>query len=439
MQDNNSGDNDNVVPGIKSVTKEGVETSDGQGNTDNKTPRAWVNPNVTFADFLKQNKDEEEIKMEFIPPVLMSNGQKRVVFSAEEVKKGGSAFSLQLYGYFIGTSMDYRVVNAHLRRMWWRYDLKEIVKTAAGFYLCKFKSEKGMKEVLESGPWLVNNVPFFVNQWEPGVWLEKIEPEKVPIWICIHNIPIELWSGRSIGKLVSGIGRPMLMDKVTSERCLSKSGRLGFARVLTEVNANDDLPSFVEFSYPVIGSFPAKVGKLEVTYQWKPPSCTHCKVFGHSFNTCKIRPKTEDEVSAQVLKDALKINNDGETVDLNNQCVEDGFKVVGKKGRVFQKLNFDNNKSQRQSTEAKGIKQNAVKNNYGIKDNIDVEETDWNVESQKSQNHNVLRKGDKGKGIDGEGKEVIDQWQPHEFKYFRTQWIAAGFGNFDKDGMVIGD
>ncbi|XP_071737564.1 uncharacterized protein [Rutidosis leptorrhynchoides] len=276
---------------------------------------------------------------------------------------------------------------------------------------------------------------------------------------------------------------------------------VGMKANVDAVNANDDLPSFVEFSYPVIGSFPAKVGKLEVTYQWKLPSCTHCKVFGHSFNTCKIRPKTEDEVSAQVLKDALKINNDGETVDLNNQCVEDGFKVVGKKGRVFQKLNFDNNKSQRQSTEAKGIKQNAVKNNYGIKDNIDVEETDWNVESQKSQNHNVLRKGDKGKGIDGEcnnktyskdriktnnpfyvlvddegntdgntdeiiieesindkfddrwnlrnsekkklksyldkhnppGKEVIDQWQPHEFKYFRTQWIAAGFGNFDKD------
>ncbi|XP_071712897.1 uncharacterized protein [Rutidosis leptorrhynchoides] len=130
-QDNNSGDKDNVVSGIKSTTMEGVETSEGQGNINTKTPRAWVNPNITFADFLKQNKDEEELKMEFIPPALMSNGQKRVVFSAEEVKKGGSAFSLQLYGYFIGTSMDYRVVNAHLRRMWWRYDLKEIVKTAA--------------------------------------------------------------------------------------------------------------------------------------------------------------------------------------------------------------------------------------------------------------------------------------------------------------------
>ncbi|XP_071719040.1 uncharacterized protein [Rutidosis leptorrhynchoides] len=138
------------------------------------------------------------------------------------------------------------------------------------------------------------------------------------------------------------------------------------------------------------------------------------------------KPKTEDEVSEQVLKDALKNNNDGETVDLNNQCVEDGSKVVSKKGRVSHKLNFDNNnKSQWQSTEAKGIKQNAVKNNHGIKDNIAMEETNWNVESQKNnhgikdniameetnwnvesqknRNQNVLRKRDKGKGIDGEG------------------------------------
>ncbi|XP_071714436.1 uncharacterized protein [Rutidosis leptorrhynchoides] len=329
-----------------------------------KRPRAWANPNSTFADIMKQNKENDELKMEYIPPVLLSNGKKRVVFTEDEVKKGGSAFSLQLYGYFIGTSIDYRVVNAHLRRMWWRYDLKEVTKAAAGFYLCKFKSEKGMKEVLKNGPWLVNNVPFFVNQWEPGVWLEKIEPARVPIWICIHNIPIELWNGRGISKLVSSIGKPITMDKVTTYSCLQKSGRLGFARVLAEVNASDELPSSIEFAYPSFGSFPAKVGQLEVTYQWKPPLCTYCKVFGHTTKVCSKRPRTEDEVAAQIIKDAIRVDSTVDKINMNDVGNDDGFQIVGKKGRVFDRLKFTGNNAPKNSGKIQHDVQNVKSPNF---------------------------------------------------------------------------
>lgn len=258
----------------------------------------WSSSRVTFADMMKKNNEDEELKMEFIPPERLPNGQKRVKFTVEEVKKGGSCFSLQLYGYFIGTSMDYQVVNTNLRRMWRNHDLKEVTKTGAGFCLCKFKSEKGMKEVLESGPWLVNNVPFIINQWEPGVWLEKIEPHKVPLWVCIHNIPIELWNGRSLGKLVSSIGRPILMEP-----------------------------------------FQPKVGKLNVSYQWKPPLCTHCKVFGHTFKQCKIRPVSAEEEAAKVLKDALKVNAIENSGGNQNETDDDGFQMVGRKNKVVDRLN----------------------------------------------------------------------------------------------------
>ncbi|XP_071702801.1 uncharacterized protein [Rutidosis leptorrhynchoides] len=258
----------------------------------------------------------------------MPDGKKRVVFSVDEVQRGCSQFTLQLYGYFIGTSIDYRVVNMHLRRMWGIFDFKEVTKTAAGFYLCKFKSEKGMKEVLENGPWLINNVPFIINQWFPGVWLQKIEPRKVPLWVCVHNLPVELWNGKSIGKLVSSIGKPILMDKVTLERCKSKNGRFGFARVLVEVDASDELPNSLEFSFPAIGPYPARVGCLEVTYQWKPHVYTHCKLFGHSFKLCKIRPKTDDEKAAAAIKNALNIDNSRNKIHNGNSVDVDGFQTL---------------------------------------------------------------------------------------------------------------
>nr|GEX09731.1 RNA-directed DNA polymerase, eukaryota, reverse transcriptase zinc-binding domain protein [Tanacetum cinerariifolium] len=81
-----------------------------------------------------------------------------------------------------------------------------------------FKSEDGMKKVLESGPWMVQNVPLVLNVWEPRIWLDKTEPSLIPIWVCVYNIPMELCNGNGIGKIMSGVGKPLLMDNMTKER-----------------------------------------------------------------------------------------------------------------------------------------------------------------------------------------------------------------------------
>nr|GEY71149.1 integrase, catalytic region, zinc finger, CCHC-type, peptidase aspartic, catalytic [Tanacetum cinerariifolium] len=111
----------------------------------------------------------------------------------DDIKVGSEACVLQLYGYFVGTSMDYRVVNSNLSRMWRVYGIESITKTSFRiFFYFKFKSEEGMKTILESGPWMINNIPLVLNLWEPEIWLEKVEPGTIPIWVCVHNIPMEL-------------------------------------------------------------------------------------------------------------------------------------------------------------------------------------------------------------------------------------------------------
>ncbi|GJX75708.1 hypothetical protein Tco_0322519 [Tanacetum coccineum] len=191
------------------------------------------------------------------------DSSRRIAISVDDIKKGSEACALQLYGYFVGTSMDYRVVNANLSRMWRVHGIVEITKTSAGLFYFKFNNEEGMKAVLESGPWMVNNIPLVLNVWEPGIWLDKVEPSTIPIWVCVYGIPMELCNGNGIGKIFSGIRKPKLMDKLTRERCLKKSGKLDFARVLVEVSATDDLPNVLEIEYPQIGERPARVGKLE--------------------------------------------------------------------------------------------------------------------------------------------------------------------------------
>nr|GFC45158.1 hypothetical protein CTI12_AA318980 [Tanacetum cinerariifolium] len=196
-----------------------------------------------FAEKLKQGSKDLALKMEYMPSSVskLENGNKRISFSAEEVFKGGQACFLHLYGYFVGTSIDCRVVRGNLMKMWRVYDIEEITKTNVFYF--KFKSEEGMKKVLESGPWMIQNVPLVLNISKPGIWLAKTKPSSILIWVCVYNIPLELYNGNGIRKIISGVGKPLLMDKMTWERCLKKAGKMDFARVLVKVSTKDDLPN----------------------------------------------------------------------------------------------------------------------------------------------------------------------------------------------------
>ncbi|GKA50944.1 RNA-directed DNA polymerase, eukaryota, reverse transcriptase zinc-binding domain protein [Tanacetum coccineum] len=265
----------------------------------------------SFAEKMRKRAEDRELQMKFVPRFIstQSDGTKRIAISVKDIKKGSEACALHLYGYFASTSMDYRVVNANLSRMWRVYGIVEIAKTSSSLFYFKFKNEEGMKAVLESGPWMINNVPLVLNVWEPGIWLEKVEPSTIPIW--------------------------------TKERCLKKAGKLDFTRVLVEVSATDVLPQTLEIEYLSISDRPGIVGKLDVKYQWKPPQCTHCKIFGHTYLAFKIRPRTDEEIAARVLKDALKVNKCDVKAD------NDGFVVVGKKNKIVGvQSNFKKNSNQ---------------------------------------------------------------------------------------------
>ncbi|PWA72355.1 hypothetical protein CTI12_AA271370 [Artemisia annua] len=132
---------------------------------------------------------------------------------------------------------------------------------------------------------------------------------------------------------MSGVGKPMVMDKMTKERCLKKAGKLDFARVLVEVSANEELPSVLEIEYPPLGNRPARIGKLEVKYQWKPPLCTHCGTFGHSTLACKVRPRTVEEEAARNAKLKDVVSGDDQKKDGKGGMVNDGFVMVGKNNK----------------------------------------------------------------------------------------------------------
>ena len=53
----------------------------------------------------------------------------------------------------------------------------------------------------------MNGVPLSVWEWMLGSSREKIEPNKVPLWIGLRNVLVEVWNVEGLSYLASGIGK----------------------------------------------------------------------------------------------------------------------------------------------------------------------------------------------------------------------------------------
>nr|GEU69123.1 RNA-directed DNA polymerase, eukaryota, reverse transcriptase zinc-binding domain protein [Tanacetum cinerariifolium] len=63
------------------------------------------------------------------------------------------------------------------------------------------------------------------------------------------NVPIKAWSVKRISTLASIIGKPIIMDEVTIKICVTGVGRIGFARVLVEIDAEKGIKDKIKIMY----------------------------------------------------------------------------------------------------------------------------------------------------------------------------------------------
>ncbi|KAK9049404.1 hypothetical protein SSX86_031627 [Deinandra increscens subsp. villosa] len=280
-----------------------------------------------------------EETVQFCPPVVLESGEKVVMVKAEVIVQAKQLYRNHLYGHFVGSDLSLAFVRFNLYKMWKKFGIMDIQTNGAGIFLFKFDSEKGMNAILESGPWVVNNVPLCIKRWEPGVNMDKSDPVSVPTWILIKGLPMELWNTRGVCQVASCVGKPILFDKITQDKCGNYEGATGFARVLVEVIASEMQPCNVRVLYPQMGGVSNSSVNVSVEYQAIPAKCEHCQVFGHSFEECKLRPVTNMDVDGGSDVNCTNGHVDGNANSLDDSVSgnaikegDDGFQMVTKKG-----------------------------------------------------------------------------------------------------------
>ncbi|GJZ10328.1 ATPase, F1/V1/A1 complex, alpha/beta subunit [Tanacetum coccineum] len=105
--------------------------------------------------------------------------------------------------------------------------------------------------------------------------------------VKLRNVPIEAWSVKGISAIASSIGKPVIMDEVTTKMCVTGVGRLGFARVLVEIDVEKGIKDKVEIMYKSKNITDGTKKTMDVEYAWIPCICSQCKVFGHTDSFCK--------------------------------------------------------------------------------------------------------------------------------------------------------
>ncbi|GJS68035.1 RNA-directed DNA polymerase, eukaryota, reverse transcriptase zinc-binding domain protein [Tanacetum coccineum] len=200
----------------------------------------------TYASKLSTNSSDDGNKLFFVPTCTNKNGDDVVRFEEELVREGCEKWKHNVCGYFVRCRIPVYELKYNIRRMWGRFGLKDIVVDADEMCFFKFKSEEQMNFVLDQSPWLVNGKPMIVQNRDPEAIIIKEAPCKIHVWIKLFNVPLEAWSIKGISTISSRLGLPVKMDNMTAEMCKEGSGRLGFARVLVEIEESKEYVDKVE-------------------------------------------------------------------------------------------------------------------------------------------------------------------------------------------------
>ncbi|GJW84557.1 FAR-RED impaired response 1-like protein, partial [Tanacetum coccineum] len=150
----------------------------------------------------------------------------------------------------------------------------------------KFGFKEGMEAMLESSPWLIHNVPLILKQWTPDANIMKEDVFNIHVWVKFHDVPITAFTEDGLSAIATKLGIPSMLDSYTATMCTDSWGRASYARAMIELKADVDLRDTIVVTVPKFSSEGFTTSIINVEYEWAPPRCSECKVFGHFLDDC---------------------------------------------------------------------------------------------------------------------------------------------------------
>ncbi|GKF02617.1 zinc knuckle CX2CX4HX4C containing protein, partial [Tanacetum coccineum] len=76
----------------------------------------------------------------------------------------------------------------------------------------KVVKKAGLEAVLKGGPWLIRKSSIILKKWSMDTRLLKEELIRIPIWVKLHDVRIQVFEEDGISLVATFIGKPVMLD-----------------------------------------------------------------------------------------------------------------------------------------------------------------------------------------------------------------------------------
>jgi hypothetical protein len=202
---------------------------------------------------------------------LNGYGEIEVEIEATDVDSEIQFWASSLIMYVLGGDLSMTVVKQFMIRHWSFVKLPNMFYNEDGYFILRFHSLADKDAVLMQGPYTIRNMPMLLCDWKPDFSLERDLLRTLPIWVKLPQLPLHLWGVKSLSKIGSAIGNPLVTDECTAHKL-----RVSYAGLLIEMDVTQAMPQEITIK----DSEGNKLKQL-VEYEWKPLFCDKCQKLGH--------------------------------------------------------------------------------------------------------------------------------------------------------------
>ena len=135
----------------------------------------------------------EDQSLQYFPP-QKSEGGVRVSLPAEVFDEGELLWKNAIVAQFVGRIPNFSYFQKMVNLLWGDEGEVDIRPAGHNLFLLQFSNPILRDRVLENGPWHIQGKPLIVRKWEPRMKSLEFNMAKLPIWIQLGNIPLELFT-----------------------------------------------------------------------------------------------------------------------------------------------------------------------------------------------------------------------------------------------------
>ncbi|MDV3153233.1 MAG: hypothetical protein Q8755_02490, partial [Candidatus Phytoplasma australasiaticum] len=145
----------------------------------------------------------------------------------------------------------------------------------------------------------------------------------------MHDVPLAAYTEDGLSLIASKVGSPKILDNETSNMCMDSWGRSSFARAIIEIDATKEPKQNVSIAIPNVEEGGFLKSNIQVEYEWTPPRCNECCVFGHTNSSC---PKKISQTKVDTTKQGgVGMDDEGfEEVTRKKKATKQGFPMKNK-------------------------------------------------------------------------------------------------------------